>query len=100
MKFSLVIMAVAAIAIGIIHIRRTELSISHELQSLELQGIKYRRQIWQKQVDLGHVISPPTIKQQVTAMGLELIEGGSTAQNTSPQSLSPSQHARLDTSRR
>ena len=58
MRIAMIIALMAGLALGLIHIRRQEIAIRHEIQRLQTQQIKLRRKLWDQQVRYGKLLAP------------------------------------------
>lgn len=72
MRISLVIIGLAAIAICLVLIRREEVRLRHELQKIQIQHSAIKRDVWDRHVELGHLLTPAAIKYRADAMALNL----------------------------
>ncbi len=72
MRISLIIAALAAIAVGVVHIRRSETRANYQIQQLQLEQIYLRRELYDQQADLGRLISPGQVRQRMEQMGVRL----------------------------
>jgi len=70
MRLALVIVALAGIAVGLVHIRRAEMSVRHEIQCLRLQQISLRRRLWDQQVRLGEIMAPARVRLLAKRLGM------------------------------
>ena len=66
------IIGLTAIAVGLVHIRRQEIVLRHEIQRMQSEHTSLRREIWDRQVRLGHLMAPREIKQRSETMALDL----------------------------
>jgi cell division protein FtsL len=72
MRLSLVIAALAVIAVGLVHIRRSETSVNHQIQQLQLEQIYLRRKLYDQQVTLGRLVSPSQVRERMEKLDLRL----------------------------
>ena len=70
MRLALVILALGAIAVGLVHIRRAELSARHEIQQLQVAEVKLRRRLWDQQVRMGQLVSPREVDKRMAALAI------------------------------
>ena len=75
MRLAAVILILGATAVGLVHIRRTELSAQHEIQQLQATEIQLRRRLWDQQVHLSRLMSPVEVRRRALAMNLTDGEG-------------------------
>lgn len=74
MRMILVIAALAGIAVGLVRIRRSQLQVAHERRSIQSRHVQVRREIWDQEVRLGHLLSPSAIQWRAETMALELAD--------------------------
>ena len=72
MRLHLVIVALAAIAVGLVHIRRNEISANHRIQQLQVKQIYQRRKLYDEQVKLGKRIAPKKVRGQMEDLDIGL----------------------------
>ena len=61
MRLVPVIIVLAAIAVGMVHIRRQQVACAHEIQSLRSREVQLRRQLWDQHARLGYLTSPQRV---------------------------------------
>ena len=74
MRMGVVIVALAAIAVTLVHIRRMEIAARHQTQDLRTCQVKLRRKLWDQQIRLGFLTSPDEVRRRADEMSLDLIE--------------------------
>ena len=74
MRLALIIILLAVIALGLVHIRRMESTARCEIHRLRLQQTMLRRRVWDQQVRLGYLTAPTEIRRRADVMALGLIE--------------------------
>lgn len=72
MRLAFLILGLTAIAIGLVHLRRSEMALRYDRQRLETRHAHLRRDVWDRQVELGHLMSPAAIEDRARAMSLQL----------------------------
>jgi len=72
-RMGLVIVLLAGIAVGLVHLRRGEIITRHEIQRLQMRQVKLRRQLWNQQIRLGLLTAPDKVRQRVEQMKLDLV---------------------------
>jgi len=72
MRISLIIVALAAIAVGVVHIRHCETRTNYQIQHLQLEQIYLRRKLYDQQADLARLISPGQVRQRMEQMDVRL----------------------------
>jgi hypothetical protein len=83
MRIALIILGLTVIAVGLVHLRRQEVLVRHEIQRLESEHARTRREVWRREVELAKTFSPEEIRRRAKAMALEMTGDG--------QSLLPSE---------
>ena len=78
----MIIIALAAMAVSLVHIRRAEVVARHESQQLQLQQVKLRRQLWNQQIALGYLTTPAEVRKRSEEMSLGLVEQNGTVAKT------------------
>ena len=73
MRIAVVIVALAAMAVGLVHMRRAELLARYEHQQLQLRQVKVRRQLWDQQITLSRLVSPSEVHRRSQEMCLDLV---------------------------
>ena len=72
MRISLVIAALAAIAVGMVHIRRSETRANYQIQQLQVDQVYLRRKLYDQQADLGRLISPQQVRERMGKLDVRL----------------------------
>ena len=72
MRTAFIIIGLTAIAVGLVHIRRQEVVLRHEIQRMQSEHTALRREIWDRQVQIGHLLAPRAVKQRSETMALDL----------------------------
>ena len=71
-RAAIVIVAMAAIATGLVHLRRLEARTRYQLhQNLDTQT-RLRRDLWDKRVHIGSLVAPNQVKRRSDSMALDL----------------------------
>ena len=78
MRLAFIIVCLTAIGVGLVHIRREEVALHHEVQSKQSRHVELRREIWDRQVRLGHMTTPRNIRHRAEVLGLDI-------DNTTPE---------------
>jgi hypothetical protein len=73
MRMAFIILGLTAIAIGLVHLRRAEMAVRYDRQRLESRRATLRREIWDRQVELGHLTRPDEVELRARAMALDLM---------------------------
>lgn len=92
MRIAIVILSLAVMAVGLVHLRRAELIARHESQQLQLQQVKLRRQLWDQQINLSYLAAPAEVRRRSEEMCLDLVDRNGSAMNppaSSPQQAAP-----------
>jgi hypothetical protein len=74
MRLAVVILALAAIAVTLVHIRRSEATVRHEIQDLRTAQVSLRRQLWDRQVRAGQLTAPSEVRRRVGEMALDMVD--------------------------
>ncbi len=72
MRLAFIIICLTVIGVGLVHIRRQEVALRHEVHSKQLRHIVLRREIWDRQVRLGHMTTPRNIRHRAEVLGLNI----------------------------
>lgn len=64
MRIAIVIVALAAIAATLVHMRRDRIAVAHETQRLQTQQVALRRTMWDQQVRLGYLAAPREVRRR------------------------------------
>ena len=70
MRLATVIVVLAAIAVTLVHLRRREITVRHEIQLLRTRQVALRRKLWDQQVRLGQLTAPRRIRHFAEEMAL------------------------------
>jgi hypothetical protein len=73
MRLAIIIVALTAIAVTLIHLRRGELAMACETQRLQMEQVTLRRTMWDQQVRLGRLLAPPEVKRRSEEMALDMV---------------------------
>ncbi|HUS92736.1 MAG TPA: hypothetical protein VM695_12840 [Phycisphaerae bacterium] len=74
MRIALIILALAAVAVGMVHLRRAETKANHEIHRLQLQQIGLRRTLYDQQAALGCLTAPRQVRQRAERMDAHLTD--------------------------
>jgi len=74
MRWALVLVALAAVGIGLVHIRRDVVRHRHEIRQLDREQVRLRRALWDQQVHLSELTSPSEIRLAVETHALDMAE--------------------------
>jgi len=69
MRLALIIVALGAIAVALVHIRRAEMAVRYDIQRLQARQVRLRRRIWDQQVTIGRLTGPEELRRRAIAMG-------------------------------
>jgi len=73
-RIAIVILSLAGVAVGLVHLRRAELIARHESQQLQLQQVTLRRQLWDQQIHLSYLAAPAEVRRRSEEMCLDLVD--------------------------
>jgi hypothetical protein len=71
-RIAFLITGMTMIALGLVHLRRQEMNLQHEIQVLEFQKPEVRRQLWDRQARIGRLTTPEAIRRTIEARALEV----------------------------
>jgi len=74
LRIAIVIVALAAIAVAMVHIRRTRTNLRNEIQRMENQQISLRRELQDQQIRLGRAMAPSEIRRRAEEMALPMVD--------------------------
>lgn len=74
MRIAIVIVALAAIAVAMVHIRRTRTNLRNEMQKMENQQIALKRELQDQQIRLGRAMSPSEIRRRAEEMAIPMVD--------------------------
>lgn len=64
MRMVMVIVMLAAIGVVLVQLRRSELTVRHEIQNLQMRQVSLRRTLWDQQVRLGYMTTPDEVRRR------------------------------------
>ena len=73
MRVALVILTLAAVAVGIVHLRRAQTRANHQVHRLQLEQIQLRRRLYDQQAELGRLTTPQAVRRRAEKMDAALI---------------------------
>lgn len=76
MRLALVIILLTAIAVGLVHIRRAQITVCHEARRVQLRRVKLRRRLQDQQVELGRLTAPHRVNDRLGNIAPEVAAGG------------------------
>ncbi|MFW5841348.1 MAG: hypothetical protein ACOCZE_12275 [Planctomycetota bacterium] len=62
----MIILAIAAIAVALVQLRRQEIAVQHEIQQLQVRRVALRREVAKREVRIGELTTPETLSRQWT----------------------------------
>ncbi len=74
LRLAIVIVTLAAMAVGLVHIRRAELIARHESQQFQLRQVTLRRRLWDQQIALSYLTAPAEVRRRSEELCLGLVE--------------------------
>jgi hypothetical protein len=74
MRWAPVVILLAAIAAGLVHLRREQTHERYRIRRLQLQQVAIRRELWDQQGRLSEATTPQRVRQFVQAHGLDLAD--------------------------
>jgi hypothetical protein len=73
-RFALLIIALAVVTVGIVHLRREEIRARHQLQDLQIRQVKLRRALYDQQARLGMLTCPRRVRQRAAQLAVDLTD--------------------------
>lgn len=74
MRIAAIILALAAVAVSKVHLRRAETRANHEIHRLQLRQITLRRTLYDQQVILGGLTAPMQVRRRAELMDARLTD--------------------------
>ena len=74
MRFAAIILTLAAVAVGMVHLRRAETRANHEIHRLQLRQIALRRKLYDQQAILGGLTAPNQVRRRAELMDARLTD--------------------------
>ena len=68
MRLALIIILLTVIAVGLVHIRSSELRAAGEIQRIEIRQVKLRRKLWDQQGRIDRLKTPKDILRRMETM--------------------------------
>ena len=75
MRLALVIFAMAAIAVGVVHIRRARTMLSHDIQKFKRQQIVLTRELDDQKAQMGWLFAPAAVRRRGDEQGIQSVQG-------------------------
>lgn len=95
MKLAIVIVCLAAIATGVVHMRHARRRLGNEVQTLQSRQIVLRRELWEQQIHLGWLVAPAELRRRTQEMDLPLVEKGRLPGETPPPAVGAGPRRRI-----
>lgn len=70
----LIILAMAAVTVAMVHVRREQIRARHQLQQLRLEQVQLRRKVCDQQAQVGILTAPKAVRQRVGELAVGLVE--------------------------
>ena len=77
--------SLAAIAVGLVHLRRREVTVQHRIQRMRLEHVAMRRKLWDQQVELGFLTGPQEIQRRMEGTSLTRLDTARRLEETPPR---------------
>jgi neutral trehalase len=74
-RIAAIIVALTAIAVGLVHIRRAEVTARYEAQRFRLRQAEIRRILWDQEVRLGDLTAPGELRRRASELSIDLSPG-------------------------
>jgi len=72
MRMVFLILGLSAIGVGLVHLRRDSAAVRYDLRRLESQHAALRREVWDRQVCVGELMTPRSVRHRAAVMALEM----------------------------
>ncbi|KKK85673.1 hypothetical protein LCGC14_2770940 [marine sediment metagenome] len=72
MRIAFVIVSLTVIALALVHLRREEVAMRRDMQRVQSEHVKVRREIWDRQMKIGDMMTPQAIRFRSEVMALEM----------------------------
>jgi len=72
MRIAFLIICMTLIAVGLVHLRRQEMGLQHELQVLEFGKPAVRRAMWGRHARIGQMTTPEAIRRSIKSSSLDV----------------------------
>lgn len=73
-RLCVIIVALWAIGLGLVHIRRAQIRARRDVQRYLMKQISLRRRLWDQEVRIGQLTTPDRIRFRAAQMPLQLVE--------------------------
>ena len=74
MRWAPVVILLAAIAVGLVHLRREQTRERYQIRRCQLQQVTIQRELGNQQIRLSQATSPQRVREFVQANGLNLAD--------------------------
>lgn len=71
-RMAFLIAGITAIALCAIHLRRREMNMQHRVHAIELEKPSLKRQLWDRQAEMGRKTSPAAIRRNMHRKAIEM----------------------------
>ena len=72
LRLMIIIVAVAAIAVGLVYLRREEAQVSYETHRCLSRQTALRRKLWDQRLEIGHLVAPAQVRNRMRRMALDM----------------------------
>ena len=76
MRLGIIIIGMTLIAACLVVIRREDVRLRHEIQLTQTKHIELRREVWDRQMELAHLLTPTSIQYRIEALDIGLSVNG------------------------
>ena len=73
-RLVIVTIALAAIAMALVSIRRQEAWVRHDIQRRQQRQMALRRRLWDQRVRIGQLVAPAEVRRRAQEMALDLMD--------------------------
>jgi len=71
-RLTVVIFTLTALGLTLVHIRRQEARVRHEIQDCQTHQVRLRRRLWDQRLSIGRLTCPRQVRDRVEMMALDL----------------------------
>ena len=72
LRLMIIIVAVAAISVGLVYLRREEARVSYDIHRSLSRQTGLRRKLWDQRLEIGHLVAPAQVQKRMRRMVLDM----------------------------
>ena len=72
-RLVMILIAITAICVALVHVRRREARVRHEIHRGLTRQTALRRRLWNQRVRIAHLVAPREVRRRTREMALGLI---------------------------